>query len=138
MNACVFCRIVARDLPAALVYQDDAVVAFLDLFPVIPGHTLVVPRRHVTDLLGCPDDLAGRLFAACARVAPAVLAATGAEGFNVWTATGAVAGQTVFHLHLHILPRFAADRFGPRFPIERREASRDDLEAVAARIRAQV
>jgi len=132
---CVFCRIVAGDLPATLVYQDDAVVGFLDLFPVVPGHTLMVPRRHATDLLDCPNDLAGRLFAASARVAAAVLAATGADGFNVWSANGPAAGQTVFHLHLHVLPRFAADQFGLRFPIERREASRGELEAMASRIR---
>lgn len=134
---CVFCRIVAGDLPAAIVYQDDDVVAFLDLFPVIPGHTLIVPRRHTTDLLDCPAELAGRLFAASARVAAAVLAATGADGFNVWSANGHAAGQTVFHLHLHVLPRFAADRFGLRFPVDRHEATRSELEAVAARIRAK-
>ena len=138
MTDCVFCRIVAGDLPATFVYQDDAVVGFLDLFPVVPGHTLVVPRRHATDLLDCPADLAGRLFAASGRVAAAVLAATGADGFNVWSANGPAAGQTVFHLHLHVLPRFAADQFGLRFPIERREASRGELDAVAARIRRKV
>jgi len=132
---CVFCRIVAGDLPATFVFQDHDVVGFLDLFPVVPGHTLIVPRRHATDLLDCPGDLAGRLFAASARVAAAVLAATGADGFNVWSANGPAAGQTVFHLHLHVLPRFAADQFGLRFPIERREASRGELEAMASRIR---
>jgi histidine triad (HIT) family protein len=131
----VFCRIVAGQLPATFVYQDDDVVGFLDLFPVVSGHTLIVPRRHTTNLLDCPGELAGRLFAVSARVAAAVLKATGADGFNVWSANGRAAGQTVFHLHLHVLPRFAADQFGLRFPIERREASRVELEAVAARIR---
>jgi histidine triad (HIT) family protein len=135
MTDCVFCRIVAGDLPAAFVYQDDDVVAFLDLFPVHAGHTLIVPRRHASDLLECPGDLAGRLFAASARVAAAVVKATGADGFNIWTANGRAAGQTVFHLHLHVMPRFAADQFGLKFPVERREASRSELDLVAARIR---
>jgi histidine triad (HIT) family protein len=134
---CVFCRIVAGDLPATFVYRDDDVVGFLDLFPVVPGHTLIVPRRHATDLLDCPGELAGRLLAASARVAAAVLAATGADGFNVWSANGHAAGQTVFHLHLHVLPRFAADQFGLRFPIERGEATRAELEAMAVRIRSR-
>lgn len=134
---CVFCRIVAGVEPASFVYQDDDVVAFLDLFPVIPGHTLVVPRRHADDLLTCPPDLAGRLFAASARVAAAVVAATGAEGFNVWNANGHAAGQTVFHLHLHVMPRFAADEFRLRHPVGRRQAPRSELEAVAARIRSK-
>jgi histidine triad (HIT) family protein len=138
-DACVFCRILARELPGSLVYEDDDVVGFLDLFPVQPGHTLVVPRQHVMDLMHCPDPLAGRLLAACARVAAAVVAATGAEGFNVWTANGRVAGQTVFHLHLHVLPRFPADRLGLQFPKgSPREAAREELEEVAERIRAAV
>lgn len=134
---CVFCRILARETPASFVYEDDDVVGFLDLYPVHAGHTLIVPRRHATDLLECPDDLAGRLFAASARVAAAVVKATGAAGFNVWTANGSAAGQTVFHLHLHIMPRFADDQFALRFPIPRHEASRGELEAMAARIRSQ-
>lgn len=134
---CVFCRILAGEVPASFVYQDEEVVGFLDLFPVHAGHTLVVPRCHADDLLACPEDLAGRLFAVGARLAPAVVAATGAEGFNIWTANGRAAGQTVFHLHLHIMPRFAADRFALRFPVERREASRDALEQMAALIRAK-
>jgi histidine triad (HIT) family protein len=138
MTDCVFCRILAGELPAAFVYQDADVVGFLDLFPVHDGHTLIVPRRHATDLLSCPSDLAGRLFAASARVAAAVVRATGADGFNIWTANGDAAGQTVFHLHLHIMPRFAGDRFGLRYPIDRREAGREALESMAAAIRSKV
>jgi histidine triad (HIT) family protein len=133
---CVFCRIVRGDAPAAFVYQDEQIAAFLDLYPVHAGHTLVVPRAHVEDLLACPGDLAGRLFAVSSRLAPAVMGAVGADGFNVWTANGRAAGQSVFHLHLHILPRFQTDQFGLRFPKDYpREADRAALDAVAARIR---
>lgn len=134
---CVFCRIVDGAAPATLVHEDEHAVALLDLYPVHPGHTLILPRRHLTDLRECPADLAAHLFALSARIAPVVTEATGAAGFNVWTAAGAAAGQTVFHLHLHVLPRFAGDGFGPRLPLGRPgEASREDLEMVAARIRA--
>lgn len=135
-GACVFCRILRRDAPAAFVYEDDQIAAFLDLYPVHAGHTLVVPKTHIEDLVACPGDLAGRLFAVSGRLAPAVVAAAGADGFNVWTANGRAAGQTVFHLHLHVLPRFRADAFGLRFPKDYpREADRSALEAMAARIR---
>lgn len=139
MSACVFCEILARRAPGSVVYEDDHVAAFLDLFPVHRGHTLVVPKRHLVDLLACPPDLAGRLFAACALLAPAVVQASGAHGFNVWTANGAAAGQEIFHLHLHLLPRYERDAFGLRFPKGYpAEAGRDDLEAMAEAIRGLV
>ena len=136
MSDCIFCGILAGTLPGSLVYEDDDVVAFLDLFPVHPGHTLVVPRRHVRDLTTCPPDLAGRLFAVSAQLSPAIVAAGAADGFNVWTANGRAAGQEVAHLHLHILPRFTRDAFGLRFPKGYpTEAPRAALDAMAAKIR---
>ena len=135
---CVFCRIVAGAEPASLVYEDERAMAFLDLHPVHPGHTLVVPRRHLTDLRECESDLAAHLFAVSARLAPVVTQTTDADGFNIWTAAGRAAGQTVFHLHLHVLPRFFGDVFGPRPPASKPpEAARDELERIAALIRAR-
>ena len=135
-EACVFCRVLAGELPASIVHEDDRCVAFLDLFPVHEGHTLVVPRQHVPDLRHCPGDLAGHLFVVARDLAPAVVAATGADGFNIWTAAGHAAGQTVFHLHLHVLPRFKGDGFGPRLPkAHPRESPRPDLDLMASRIR---
>jgi len=121
------------------VYDDERIAAFLDLYPIHPGHTLVVPKLHATDLLDCPAETVGRLLAVSRELAPAVVAATGAAGFNVWTATGAAAGQEVFHLHLHLLPRFADDTFGLRFPTGYpAEASRADLDVMAERISARL
>ena len=134
---CVFCRIVAGDEPASRVYEDDLAVAFLDLRPVHAGHTLVVPRRHLTDLRECDAALAAHVFAVSARLAPGIMRAMDADGFNIWTAAGRAAGQTVFHLHLHVLPRFFGDVFGPRLPKDGVvEAARPELDRVAARIRA--
>ncbi len=139
MSSCVFCQIVGGTAPASLVYDDEEIVAFLDLFPVHPGHTLVVPRVHVEDLRTCPLPVAGRLFRVSAQLAPAIVKATGAAGFNVWTANGKAAGQEIFHLHLHVLPRFEDDSFGLRFPKSYpREAARHELEVLAERIRSQV
>ncbi len=136
MNDCVFCDIVAGRLPASIVYEDEDCVAFMDIYPVHPGHTLVIPRRHAVDLVDCPSDIAARLFVVSAELAPSIVAATGADGFNVWTANGAEAGQEVFHLHLHILPRHRRDTFGLRFPKGYPvEADRKELEEMAANIR---
>ncbi|MGD2135295.1 MAG: HIT family protein, partial [Gemmatimonadales bacterium] len=113
------------------------IVALLDLFPVHEGHTLVIPRRHVVDLSSCPGQLAGWLFQVSAQLAPGIVEAADAQGYNVWTANGAAAGQEIFHLHLHVLPRYDDDAFGLRFPKNYpREAARRDLDAMAQRIRA--
>jgi histidine triad (HIT) family protein len=136
MADCVFCAILEGRAPGSVIYEDEDAVVFLDLFPVHPGHALVVPRRHVEDLDSCPGELAGRLFEVSARVAPAIVRATDAAGFNVWTANGEAAGQEVFHLHLHVLPRYEDDTFGLRFPKGYpQEAERAALDAMADRIR---
>jgi histidine triad (HIT) family protein len=103
---CVFCAIVAGEIPSRQVYADDTAVAFLDVAPWHPGHTLVVPRRHVDDLLAEPEALS--------EIAPAIAATSrllverlGADGLNLVSSTGAAAGQEVFHLHVHLVPRFA-------------------------------
>lgn len=111
-SACLFCRIVVGEIPSRQVYADQAAIAFLDINPWHPGHTLVIPRRHSDDLLGDP--------AALAEIAPAVSATAallterlGADGLNLLSNAGEVAGQEVFHLHVHLVPRFA-DRPGLR------------------------
>lgn len=136
---CVFCAVVAGRAQASVVYEDGDVVAFLDLYPVHPGHTLVVPRRHVPDLESCSPDLAGRLMAVSVKLAPVIVKATQAAGFNVWTANGRAAGQEIFHLHLHLLPRHERDAFGLRFPRGYpTKAARGDLDALAEKIRIQL
>ena len=136
MEDCVFCRILAGALPASIIYQDDTAVALLDLYPIHAGHSLVIPREHHADVASCPSRLAGHLFEVSACLGTAIARATDAHGFNVWTANGRAAGQDIFHLHLHILPRYRDDTFGLRFPQGYPdEAQRTDLDAMAERIR---
>lgn len=118
------------------MYEDDRAVAFLDLFPVHAGHTLIVPRQHVKDLVASPPDIAGHLMKVAQRLAPRIVRVVDAAGFNVWTANGKAAGQEVFHCHLHLLPRFENDTFSLRFPKSYpQEAERGELDRLADRIK---
>lgn len=106
---CPFCGIVAGDIPARVVASDEEAVAFMDLSPATPGHVLVVPRRHAKDLLSVADaDLAATVRLA-RRVAAAQVERLGAEGVNLLNNCGARAWQTVHHLHVHVIPRYADD-----------------------------
>jgi diadenosine tetraphosphate (Ap4A) HIT family hydrolase len=131
---CVFCRIIAGREAASIVYEDDALVAFLDVLPINPGHTLIVPRRHgafLKDLL--PEDGA-RLFVAGQRIAAALRASSlRCEGLNLLLNDGAEAGQRVFHTHLHVIPRIIGDSL--RRNLDGEQPLREDLDAVAAEIR---
>jgi diadenosine tetraphosphate (Ap4A) HIT family hydrolase len=114
--SCIFCRIVAGTAPASVVYQDDDVVAFMDIQPVNAGHVLVVPKRHAEGLAELDARVGGRLFQVAQRVAGALGAAdVKREGVNLHLADGAAAGQEVFHVHLHVIPRYRGDGFGLRF-----------------------
>ena len=134
---CVFCSIVAGVAPSRQVYADDDVVAFLDIRPVKPGHTLVIPRRHTPDLAGLPGEDGAAIFAGAGRVAAALRASTlAADGVNLVLNDGRAAFQTVFHSHMHVVPRHHGDRlsFAKGF-VTRRDP---DPDATAAAIRAAI
>jgi histidine triad (HIT) family protein len=106
---CIFCKIVAGELPATIVDEDERTVAFMDINPATRGHTLVVPRRHAQDLLSIdPEDLCATA-AAAQRLAGRMSERLGAAGINVLNSCGAAAWQTVFHFHLHVIPRYDGD-----------------------------
>lgn len=133
---CIFCEIAAGRAPASIVYQDDEVMAFMDIIPVLPGHLLIIPRTHYRNIFDAPPEVAGKLLETAARLAPAVRQATGCAGLNCHIANEAAAGQEVWHLHLHLLPRYPGDGFGFRFPSGYgRRASRPELDEMAERIR---
>lgn len=107
MENCIFCQIVAGEIPASKVYEDDHVLAFLDISQVTKGHTLVIPKKHVRNLLDMDTETAQQVFAPVPNLARRLQVATGATGLNVLNNSEPVAGQTVFHAHIHLLPRFA-------------------------------
>ena len=136
--SCIFCRIVADQVEASKVYQDDTVTAFMDKQPLNPGHLLVVPNEHTTNLAGLDETIAGRMFVVGRQLARALRhSGLRCEGVNLFLADGPAAGQTVFHSHLHVIPRFMGDGFGLRFPPGYGSGvSREDLDTIAAKVEA--
>jgi histidine triad (HIT) family protein len=132
--SCVFCDIVAGDVPAHLVAADDDTVAFLDTRPVFPGHVLLVPRDHHETLAGLPPALIGPLFAAAQRLARAVEAGMDAHG--TFVAINNAVSQSVPHLHVHVVPRRRKDGLRGFFWPRQRYTDDAEMAAVAARIRA--
>jgi histidine triad (HIT) family protein len=109
-DACIFCAIVAGEAPASVVWEDAVAIAFLDINPLTPGHVLVVPREHAGSLAELDPALGGRVFAGAMAVAAGVRAsALRVDGVNLFLADGAAAGQDVFHVHVHVIPRFQGD-----------------------------
>lgn len=106
---CLFCNIIAGKIPCARVYEDEAVIAFLDINPIAKGHTLVVPKGHYPTLLELPESGGEALLRALRLVAKAVFQETGAGGFNIVQNNFGPAGQMVFHSHWHVIPRFEGD-----------------------------
>jgi histidine triad (HIT) family protein len=134
--SCVFCDIVAGHAPASILFQDERTITFLDYRPVTPGHMLVVPRRHAAFLADLDPEDGAQLFRVGLRGAAALRASSlRCEGVNFHLADGEVAGQEVFHVHLHVLPRFTGDGFGLRFPPDYRIRERAELDEAAAAVR---
>jgi histidine triad (HIT) family protein len=132
---CLFCKIIAGDIPSRKVDEDEVSVSFLDIAPFHPGHSLVVPKRHVADFTEDPPALA-EITPAIDRLSRTLIDRLEADGLNLFTSVGAVAGQEVFHLHVHLVPRYAdkpglANLFGLKPP-----ADDADLEAVWRKITA--
>ncbi|MES3161189.1 MAG: HIT family protein [Halorubrum sp.] len=133
---CVFCSIVAGDIPARTVHETDDVLAFLDANPLAAGHTLVIPKRHAQHVGDLDDALASELFAVVTELTPRVQAAVDADAANVGINDGAAAGQEVPHVHVHVIPRFEDDGGAPLHAVggTRPDLSEDELDAIAADI----
>ncbi len=133
---CVFCRIIRGELPAVKIYEDEYVVVFLDKYPINPGHTLIVPRRHAERLDELSDEEATALIRVAKWLAPRIVKAVDADGYNVVTNNGRAAGQVIFHVHLHVIPRFHGD--GCRFDCKRNTPSYRELAEIGEKIRKEL
>lgn len=130
---CIFCRIVKGEIPCAEVYSDARVLAFLDLNPQKPGHTLVIPKAHYPDIFTLPDELFADIFPVIQKIGKALMAATDADGLNILQNNHPAAGQSVFHTHWHLVPRHEADGLH-HWPMGQ-YASKDEMASVAAGIK---
>jgi len=133
MADCVFCRIMAKQIPASVVHEDEHTLAFMDLGQVNPGHVLVAVKAHAENVYALDDAQAAAVFRSVARVARAIRSAFSPEGLSVYQANGKAAGQTVFHLHVHLVPRYENDGMNLTWPVK--NPARDKLEEYAARVR---
>jgi histidine triad (HIT) family protein len=132
---CVFCKIVAGELPARFPYADETVVSFLDIAPATPGHALVVPRVHRRDLWEIEDDELAAVSVTARKVAAALREALTAPGMWLHHVSGEAAAQDVFHYHVHVIPRYAGDSVQPGWgqpPWSPPELTRADLDSMAA------
>jgi len=109
MDDCLFCKIVAGELPSTRVYEDDRVIAIMDIFPATRGHALVIPRAHARDVHEVAQDDLAAAAAAARRLAGAAVRGLGADGVTIMQSNGAAAWQTVFHYHVHVIPRYDGD-----------------------------
>lgn len=132
MTPCIFCKIIAHELPSTQVYEDKDTLAFLDIKPVNPGHTLVIPKKHFENIHDMPDALVGKVAIAAKKVADAILK-LGAKGVNIGMNNGEAAGQIVFHAHVHVMPRYGNDSFslwvGKEYDSNERELVAEKIKA---------
>jgi histidine triad (HIT) family protein len=133
VSDCVFCKIVAGELPATKVYEDAQTIAFMDLGQVNPGHVIVAVKPHVENIYAISDELAAAVFRTAARVAKAVKTAMQPQGMTLLQANEAAGWQTVFHFHLHVLPRHADD--GVTFSWPTKNPPREELNRLAEQIK---
>ena len=133
MSDCVFCRIVAGQIPSTRVHEDEHTLAFMDLGQVNPGHVLVAVKKHAANLFELDDVQAAAVARASVRIARAIRDAFAPAGLSVYQANGKVAGQTVFHYHVHLLPRHEADGMELTWPVK--NPPREKLEGYAEEIR---
>ena len=140
ITSCIFCQIVEGQAPSSKVYEDDLCLAFMDIQPVNPGHVLVIPKTHSNDLSDLPAPTGAYLFQIAQRIALS-LSKTSVknEGIDLFLAHGEAAGQEVFHVHLHVIPRYIGDGFGFTFgPNYENLPERTELDTIATQIRKQL
>lgn len=132
MSDCIFCKIISDEIPSKKIYEDDKILAFLDIEPVSPGHALVIPKEHSENIAEMNQDLLEPLFSVARRLGGAAEALLGVDGFNLIVNKGEFAGQAIFHTHVHVIPRREGDElsFWPKI-----EIAEEEMEEIAQKMR---
>ena len=127
MSDCIFCKIINKEIPGKIVYEDDECMAFLDLSQATYGHTLVIPKKHYANILEVDDETLARVMKIVKNLANQIVEKFGAKGVNVLTNTYEVAGQTVHHFHIHILPRYDENELKIEFTDHSNDVDLDEV-----------
>lgn len=136
MAECIFCKIINGEIPSTKVYEDEHVLAFLDISQVTKGHTLVIPKEHHENIFELPEESARQLFAVVPKISSAIREKYQPIGLNLLNNNGEKAGQSVFHFHLHIIPRYGeGDGFGAVWKTHTSEYQPEDLKQIAEGIK---
>jgi histidine triad (HIT) family protein len=130
---CLFCKIACGEIESEKVYEDNSIIAFLDIFPAVPGHTLIIPKNHYDTLNNTPDHVLANLISVAKAAARAVTSAFNADGVNLFQNNGLAAGQIIHHVHLHIVPRFFEDGLAA-FKIKQKPYEGDQIKQVRQKI----
>lgn len=134
MNDCIFCKIVKKEIPATIIHEDDEVLAFMDIGPVIKGHALVIPKAHHDPITRTPDEIVAKVFVVAKKIAFAQMNVLGASGVNIMQNNGKAAGQVVEHLHVHCIPRFDDDGHHWNWNAKTYE-NQEEMDEMAAKLR---
>ncbi len=137
VKECVFCRIIRNEAEAAIVYENEEHVCIMDRYPIAKGHMLVMPRKHYPDLFTMPLSEAGRMFTLAADLGCVVVKTLKADGLNIGQNNGAAANQIIFHVHIHVIPRYKDDVTRGSWP-SRRQMSLSELEETAMSIKMSI
>jgi len=133
MSDCIFCKIISKEFPAEVLYENEHVISVLDINPIHFGHALILPKQHCKDFLDLPDDTYQSLLQAAKVVTQALVQSLKLEAYNIFSNNGTVAGQSVFHFHLHITPRYRGDKI--RFVLNLKKYSDGEMKEYGTMIR---
>jgi histidine triad (HIT) family protein len=133
---CIFCKIVQKQAPSSIIYEDDTILVFLDIRPLNLGHTLVIPKNHYVDIFDIPEKELSQMHKVAKQISSAVKKATNADGISIIQQNGKAAGQDIFHIHVHVVPRFEGQKLPPFSQLK--EVERAKLDAMAEKIRSAI
>jgi histidine triad (HIT) family protein len=135
-ESCIFCKIVRKQAPSSIIYEDEKVLVFLDIRPLNMGHTLVIPKAHYVDIFDIPENELSQMHKVSKLISFAVKKATDADGISIIQQNGKAAGQDIFHIHVHVVPRFEGQKLPPFS--ELKEVERIKLDALARKIKQEL
>ncbi len=130
----IFCRIIDGEIPSSKVYEDDDVLAILDISQITKGHTLVMPKKHCQDFLSCPQEILHKVMDVAQRIGQAEMLVLGAVGVNILSNVGEIAGQSVIHFHVHVIPRYLSQEPGFQITMQSQDIAAIDMQDLAKTI----